>query len=241
MYWQNKPGYSHPPYLELALETIKRNSGKYEVLVLDEKSVEEYIEIPKSVKRLKHLAHKADYIRFQLLYNYGGIWLDSDMILLRNIEDAVEPYIQKYDFISCGIEHLKPSIWFMASQKGCKMLKEQLDGVDEVLRAEIRRNLPFIKIKLRWGQVGYEILWDITGKYDYYCHEFKMFAPTIWSEWETFNRTDVDVDDYLSHNPFGVTLYNNFMFKTYKDLTREKILEGNTLLSKLFRRALNIT
>lgn len=241
MYWENKPGYSHPPYLELALETIQRNSGNYEVVVLDEKSVDNYIEIPATVKRLEHIAHKADYIRFQLLYKYGGVWLDSDMILLRNIDDAVEPYIQKYDFISCGIEHLKPSIWFMACKKDCEILGEQKDIVNEVLRKKSRRTLPFAKIKLKWSQIGYDILWKITDKYEYHCHEFNMFAPTVWNEWETFNKTDISVDDYLSHNPFGITLYNEKMFDTYKDLSREEILEGDTLLSKLFRRALNIS
>lgn len=241
MYWENKPGYTHPPYLELALETIKLNSGDYEVVMLDEVSVKKYIDIPPAVKRLKQLAHKADYIRFQLLYKYGGVWLDSDMILLRNIGEAVDPYIKDFEFVSCGVEHLKPSIWFMACRKGCKLLEEQIEKVDEVLAKKQRSTLPFTKIKLKWTQIGYDILWNITNKYDYHCHEFKMFAPTVWNEWDTFNRTEIKLEGYLAHNPFGVTLYNEKMFDTYKNISRQDILDGDTLLSKLFRRALKIS
>ena len=241
MYWENKPGYKRPAYLELALETIEKNSGEYEVVMLNEKTVENYISIPNTVNRLNHLAHKADYIRFQLLYKYGGVWLDSDMILLRDIGEAVDPYIKDYEFVSCGIEHLKPSIWFMASRKGFKLLKDQIDEIDDVLKKKKRFTLPLFKIKLKWLQIGYDILWKNTPRYDYYCHEYKMFAPTAWNEWETFNRTDIKTEDYLAHNPYAVTLYNEKMFPTYKDKTREEILEGDSLLSKLFRRALQHT
>ena len=33
---------------------------------------------------------KADYIRYSLLYKYGGIWLDSDVIVFRNLDDLIE-------------------------------------------------------------------------------------------------------------------------------------------------------
>ncbi len=239
MYWEDSPGCSRPPYLDLALETIKRHSGSYEVVLLNDKSVRDYIKIPNILKRFTEIAHKADYIRFNLLYEYGGVWLDIDSILLRNIEEAVDPFIANYDYIGYGREYGKPSMGFMACQKGCKLLEMHIDEVDRVLHQKRWKRLPFSMVKLGWSELGYDILWNIANRCDYYHHERKMFAPTVWSEWEFFYRTDVNIDEYLSHNPFAVVLYNKMMFDKFKDVSIEEIINGDTLLSKLFRRGMN--
>lgn len=240
LYWENKYGCSRPKYLDLALETILCHSGSYEVVLLNEKSVQDYIKIPHTLKRFSEIAHKADYIRFNLLHKYGGVWLDSDLILLRNIDEAIEPFISDYDYVGYGREQGKPSIGFMACIKGCRLLGIQLEEVNKVLRRKRWTRLPFKKLELGWNELGYDIFWRIAKNYDYYHHERNMFAPTVWSEWEYFYRTDVDVDDYLSHNPFGVVLYNKLMFDLLKDVSTESLVNGNTLLSKLFRKGIEV-
>jgi hypothetical protein len=238
MYWENKPGHSRPPYLDLALETIKYHSGSYEIVLLDEQTVRDYLKIPRIVKRFAENAHKADYIRFNLLYQYGGVWLDCDLILLRNIEAAIEPFIANYDYIGYGREYGKPSISFMACQKGCQLLEMSLEEIDKFLLRKRWKHLPFNQVALGWNELGYDILWKFTNRYKYYHHERRMFAPTVWSDWKYFKRTDVDIDEYLSHNPFAVHFYNKMMFDEFKDVSIDKILNGDTLLSKLFRRSM---
>jgi mannosyltransferase OCH1-like enzyme len=240
MYWEDKPGSSRPAYIDLSLETIKRHAGNYELIVLNEKTVKEYIKIPSIVRRFSEIAHRADYIRFNLLYQYGGVWLDSDLILMRNIEDAIEPFVEKYDFVGYGREYGKPSIGFMGSQKGCQLLGLHLKEINKVLRRRQWSYLPFRKVTLGWNELGYDYLWDIASRCDYYHHERSMFAPTVWSDWEVFSRTDMNVDEYLHHSPYAVMLYNKMMFEGFKDLSREQIIQGDTLLSKLFRKSLNV-
>jgi len=238
LYWENKPGCRRPPYLDLALETIKHHSGSYETVLLNGESVRDYIKIPSIVKRLSEKAHKADYIRFNLLYQYGGVWLDSDTILLRNIDEAIEPFIEKYDYIGYGREQGKPSIGFMASKQGCKLLEMHLTEVARVLRRKFWKQVPLFPVKLGWSEIGYDILWKIANKYDYYHHERNMFAPTGWSDWKYFFRTDVNIEKYLSHNPYAVVLYNKMMYDSLKNLSIQDIINGDTLLSRLFKRGL---
>lgn len=38
-------------------------------------------------KKIKHYAHQADILRLQVLYNYGGIYLDIDTICLKELKD----------------------------------------------------------------------------------------------------------------------------------------------------------
>ena len=90
MYWENRPFTKKPAYLELCLDSIKRHKGDYELVLLDERSVKDYIEIPAKVRQFEHIAHRADYIRFHLLHRYGGVWLDADVILIQDIDDVSE-------------------------------------------------------------------------------------------------------------------------------------------------------
>ena len=239
LYWENKPGCSRPPYLDLALETINRHSEDYEVILLNERSIRDYIKIPNVVEKFSEIAHKADYIRFNLLYQYGGVWLDSDSILLRNIGEAIEPFIANHDYIGYGREQGKPSIGFMASKKGCKLLGMHLEEVDRFLRRKLWKQMPLSTVKLGWSEIGYDILWKLANKYDYYHHERNMFAPTVWSDWKYFFKTDVNIEEYLSHNPFAVVLYNKMMFDSLKDLSIQEIMNGKTLLAKLFQKGMN--
>jgi len=240
IYWENRPNCQRPPYLDLALETIKRHSGSYDVILLNEESVKDFIRVPDIVSRFSEIAHKADYIRFHLLYKYGGVWLDSDIVLLRNIEEAIEPYIENYDYIGYGETYGEPLVGFMACQKGCKLLEKQIQSIDTVLRKKQKQPPLPEKIELRWTEISEEILWNIAENYDYYHHENGMLAPTEWYDWEFFNRTDVDIDKYLSHNPFAVMLYNQMMFDSFENVSIDEIINGSTLLSHLFKKALDM-
>ncbi len=41
--------------------------------------------------------HKSDYVRAFLLHHFGGLWLDSDTVVLRDLEPIIDQ-IQEYDF-----------------------------------------------------------------------------------------------------------------------------------------------
>ena len=238
MYWENKKGSKKPAYLDLCLETIKCHKGSFEIKLLDENTIHDYIELPPVANRLKQLAHKADYIRFLLLYKYGGIWLDSDIILMRNIDDSVIRQLEDYDYVGYGFEYGKPSINFMATQKGCVLLEKQLEKIEEVLQKKLSRSFFGRKIKIGWSEIGYDIMWPMAKEYKYFHHDFNMFAPTLWSDHEEFAKEDVEIEKYLAHNPFATMLFNKMMSDSYKDLDAESILNGNSLLSKLFNSAL---
>lgn len=238
MYWENRPFSRKPPYLELCLETIERHRGDYEIFLLNEKTVREYIDVPKKVQQLEEIAHKADYIRFHLLERYGGVWLDADIILLRNIAESIEPFISDNDFVGYGREYGKPSINFMACRPHCRLMKSQVDAISETLDQK-RKKFFKRKIKLQWTAIGHDLLWDFAKDYSYYHHEMKSVAPVFWSDWEVFFRRDISVESYLSENPYMFMLYNDFMYKPLKDLSAQNILEDDMLISKIFRYALH--
>ena len=81
-------------------------------------------------------AFVSDYIRLYALYNYGGIYLDSDVKVYKRFDKFLE-----YGFFSC-IEYFKPTNYIaieaavMGSRKNHSFIKECLD---------LYKDIPFIK------------------------------------------------------------------------------------------------
>lgn len=75
-------GEEHAPELVKACWRSVRTHCTQELVILDEKSVFEWIELPEYVVRKWRegkirAAHFADICRVELLYRYGGLWLDA--------------------------------------------------------------------------------------------------------------------------------------------------------------------
>jgi hypothetical protein len=75
-----------PPIVRKAYESILANSNGHKVILLDKSNLKYYIEIPEEIEKKVHnksmcMANFSDYVRFFLLYNYGGAWLDCTILL----------------------------------------------------------------------------------------------------------------------------------------------------------------
>lgn len=73
----------------------------------------------------KKYAFAADYIRFYALYHHGGIYLDSDVEVIKSFDDLLDlPY-----FI--GAEKAgTPEAAIMGAERGCDWIKQCLDYYD---------------------------------------------------------------------------------------------------------------
>ena len=83
-----------PPLVKACFRSVRRHC-KQELVVLDEKTVFDYISLPDVIieKRKKGKishAHFADICRVELLYNHGGYWLDSTGFVTAPIPDWIE-------------------------------------------------------------------------------------------------------------------------------------------------------
>lgn len=82
-----------PDIVRACFRSVRRNC-KQELVVLDEKTLFEYITLPDYImeKRRRGLiknAHFADICRVELLYQYGGIWLDATAFVTAQIPDNI--------------------------------------------------------------------------------------------------------------------------------------------------------
>lgn len=70
-----------PELVKACYRSIRKNCTQ-ELVVLDENTIWDYIDLPEVIKEKRRLgqianAHFADICRVELLYRHGGIWLDS--------------------------------------------------------------------------------------------------------------------------------------------------------------------
>jgi hypothetical protein len=99
LYWENKDKSKSEPEI---IRRCKEIYNKYEnTIILDEITIHDYLDDLVDCSRLQYLAQKSDYYRAKLLYEYGGIWIDMDMILLDDISYLYDE-LMKTDFEMCG-------------------------------------------------------------------------------------------------------------------------------------------
>ena len=80
-------GDPYPAKIGKCLASWKKHLPDYEVVLWDTKRFDlESSPWVKQAFEAKKYAFAADYIRFYALYNYGGIYLDSDVEVLRSFD-----------------------------------------------------------------------------------------------------------------------------------------------------------
>ena len=82
----------------------------------------------KEAYKAKKWAFVSDYARLWIIYNYGGVYLDTDVELLKKIDDLL-----KYDlFFACEDEkHINTGLGFGA-KKNNKIIKKIMDDYENI-------------------------------------------------------------------------------------------------------------
>ena len=81
-----------PPVVQCCYNSLKRNAGKFKIVFIDEKNFSDYVTLPEYIlEKLKGggitRTHFSDIIRINLLEQYGGLWLDSTVLVTEPLEN----------------------------------------------------------------------------------------------------------------------------------------------------------
>jgi mannosyltransferase OCH1-like enzyme len=119
--WLSKDPY--PFEIERCILSWKEKLPDYEILLWDATKFDiNSVQWVKEAYNEKKYAFAADYIRFYALYNYGGIYLDSDVEVVKPFDDLLDCQ----SFI--GFEYsglLEAAI--IGAEKNCTWIKECLE------------------------------------------------------------------------------------------------------------------
>ena len=219
---------------EFTLISILRNliylhstNGKgYNVKLITDKNINEYVKVlPRHFYDLCP-AHKADFVRVHVICEYGGIWLDSDTLVLDSLDSL-------FDFIENGngffIKENNRCLWngIFGSKPNTQLMNKW--------KTEITNKLNTTG-DINWTEIGNEMLENFytTNLYDGY----KIFDgldnlyPVNW---------DVCVNEFIEksydnyknlvreYQPLIVLV--NSVYKKLQDKTEKEILYGNLPLN----------
>lgn len=82
IYWEG----NIPIFVQDCIDNIRKKNPEYTVNVLSPENVGQYTDIDFSQLQIAMPQHKADLIRFNLLYLHGGIWLDASIIVYEHLD-----------------------------------------------------------------------------------------------------------------------------------------------------------
>lgn len=87
-WWQGV--HDMPLIIKRCIQSIEKHSNNHPVVLITKYNIHKYTTIPKFIfKKLNNnemtLTHFSDILRFNLLYNYGGLWIDSTVFCSSNL------------------------------------------------------------------------------------------------------------------------------------------------------------
>lgn len=91
-WWQGKD--NAPPLVKRCMESVRRHSRGWQVVVIDEQNLSQYVDIPSFIAE-KHRSgiishtHFSDYLRAKLLQTHGGVWIDATVLLTEDISEQI--------------------------------------------------------------------------------------------------------------------------------------------------------
>jgi len=90
IWWQGEENM--PPIISKCYQTLKYFSNNHNVTLITKDNYMNYISLPKHIikkarKNILSITHLSDIIRICLLYEYGGLWLDSTVLLTKPLPD----------------------------------------------------------------------------------------------------------------------------------------------------------
>jgi hypothetical protein len=255
LYWEG----DMPAYIEMCRETIyKHCSSSFNIVHLGINNINEWLpeleEKKLDFSKLK-IAQRVDYYRILLLYKYGGLYMDMDIIAMRDPIEIIDK-LNKYDFVGfgctgniCKYGYRYPSNWLLASRPNTKLMKNVLTSYEAKLDT-INKN----KIEnkdINYFDFGKHLIWKELHKliddenYTYYHYENKFDGTRdINGHWVTmgrlFSNEKIVYED--EKNLMLVVLYNSDLDdfdKSFRTKTKEELLKYNINFTKFYKKSIS--
>lgn len=112
---------------------------------------------------IKELAGKADILRYELLYNYGGFFIDADSICVNPLDDF---FVENEAFCCWENEKVRPGLMcngYLACTRNNKLLDEMIWEIRGFNPAKLAE-LPNLTA---WQVVGPKFLTEMTRRLQY--------------------------------------------------------------------------
>lgn len=235
-YWETKD--YKPLFVDGLHEIAKKNSG-VKVIQVTPETLKHYIpDLPKEIFEIHVMAHKADMIRSLLIYHHGGMWLDSDAIVLSDLNWLFD-MLSDYEFVGFnnkGSLHDSPlnvRINCFLSHPGSIILKSWLKSQHE----------KFPQTEYTWTEIGTDLLDPIILEHQTSVKllNFDLICPIKWNEVHRFSSKSEN-SRRIINEAHVVMLSNSSLQRGNKKIIHtplQELSEEDTLIADIIKKAIN--
>jgi mannosyltransferase OCH1-like enzyme len=192
-----------PKIFQDCFSSWKKQCSNYEIIEWNELNTVQYQnKFFKNALRKKKYAFVADYIRIKVLHEFGGIYLDTDMLLLKPIDDLLVS-----DFFIGEEVKGRVAYGIFGASKSHRFFNQMLNFYEN---NEFDAFSPPIITHLFGSLINENTLFK---------NEI-IYAPTVFYPL-TFQNRNKDYTNYLTENSYAVHLWNHsWKNKSNKRLTK---------------------
>jgi len=228
MFWIGKE-YKLIALLRNLIYLHSKNGQNYQVHLINHDTIFDYIDpsdfLPDAFFTDLIPAHQADFLRIYLVNKYGGIWMDSDTLMLNknNI------FLGMFDFLDSPskdgffIKEDNKYIWngVFGSKADTPLMRSWMEDMKKTLYGQKT---------MRWSEIGSEMLGNLYNKHKDLFEKYEMINgletvyPVSWKK-SVKEMIDKPRENYTNlvrnYQPFLV-LVNS----VYKQLEKEEDFEN---------------
>lgn len=227
MYWEGEC----PEWIRLCQETVRKHGTDVRLLTPGDFDALRSVDRDIDLNGL-HVAHRADFVRSFLLAHFGGLWIDSDCIVMQPLHRILKE-LRENDFIAHRERSGSFSNGFMGA---CRQ--------STVAGALYARNCQTLRLRQprRWMSLGGDPLTEILATTTVRWQElpFQWIQPVCWSRPDVFFAANSGTVHAAAVDEHAICyMMSNTEVKRYQTAHRESdLLAPDTFFTYLIRRAL---
>ena len=260
-FWE--PRENIPGYIKLCIRTWKKYLFDYEIKILDYKTAKEYLGeslFSSIICKNMSLAVQADAIRVALLNKYGGLWIDTDTIILNGnfmkevllheltmVRDSKTGH-HYIGFIYASNNSNLMKNWLKKIQYKVKVYKYLLDRKDNNFWETTGKKLknviylgnqilnPLLKNVKRYKMFHLDSDEINAFPERKFCYNYSL--AFYINRYKSFYFTRGDPQTILKNTRSLILLHNSWTPPKYKNMSESEFLKQDILLSKLLSKLL---
>lgn len=241
IYWDNYPGKTKPPYIELCHDSIRAKcSESFEIIEVTSENVRDYLpDITPRFFTLPQINNRSNFLRYNLLAEHGGIWLDSDLVIFKDLKPLMDRLIDSpHDLMATsGPEwgYHEPESGILFAKKGGKVIAKAAGRINRQIQKNVDGHV------FPWGSLGPAIIRQACLSSDYIHLEPEYFMPISSHLAWRFSSAE-KLEPLVTDNTYGFMLFNEmFRRENSKIMTmpKEKLMKSKMLIGQIFRRAID--
>lgn len=198
-------GGSKPKLVRDCILSWKVFFPEYKIIEWNEKNTDLNEPFVKAAYFLKKWAFVSDYIRLTKIYEFGGLYLDTDMLIIKRFDTIFleQPFFgaQKENSIGCGI--------FVSDIKH-PFIKKCIDHYSDIILGP-NTDLNTILIPQIVTKLFCEV-YNVEAKFDSIINveNLKIYPPEYFYPFPYKNANDIiNYKNYLKENSFAVHLWSS--------------------------------